>query len=125
LSFNAEERYKNFEQNSPSIITSWSTLPKHFCVKWPGASPNILPEIPNTKPVTTTQPGTATMISHEMTTTTTILAPYNTTADTIYETVTPEQCKHVADACHVIASPTPITNQLDLETTTSTTTTTL
>ncbi|KIM89485.1 hypothetical protein PILCRDRAFT_2694 [Piloderma croceum F 1598] len=124
--FNAEEWYENFEQNSPSVITSWSTLRKHFCVKWLGASPTILLEIPNTKPVTTTQPGAATMISREMTITTTSTAtptPTNTTITTIYKTATPERRKRVADARHVIAPPTPISNQLDLETTTSTTTT--
>ena len=69
--FNAEEWYENFEQNSPSIITSWSTLRKHFCVKWLGASTDILLEIPKEKPVTSTQLCTATNTSREMNTTTT------------------------------------------------------
>jgi len=110
--FGAEEWYENFEQNSPSVITSWSTLRKHFCVKWLGASPNILLEIPNTKPVATIHPSAATTISHEMTTTTTSTVtptPTNTTATAIYETTTTsEQLNCVADTRHVIATPTPI-----------------
>jgi hypothetical protein len=102
--FNAEEWYENFEQNSPSIITSWSTLRKHFCVKWLGASTDILPEIPKEKAVTSTQLCTATITSREMNTTTTITipAPYNTTANAIYEMVMSEQLDRVADARHVI-----------------------
>ena len=73
--FNAEEWYENFEKNSPSIITSWSTLCKHFCVKWLGASTDILLEIPKEKPVTSTQLCTATNPSCEMNTTTTITIP--------------------------------------------------
>ena len=104
-SFNAEEWYENFEQNSPSVITSWSTLRKHFCVKWLGASPNILLEIPNTKPVTTTQLDAATMVSCETntttatTTTTTIPAHTNAAVPVIFETTaTPEQLDQEVDA---------------------------
>jgi hypothetical protein len=104
--FNAEEWYENFEQNSPSIITSWSTLRKHFCIKWLGASTDLLLEIPKAKPVTTTQLGTATITSP------------------IYETTMPEHLNHVVDARHVIIPPMPIPNQLELETATSTTTAT-
>jgi len=48
--FDAEDWYENLEQNSPAVVTSWSTLVLHFRVKWLGASPNTLLEIP--KPVT-------------------------------------------------------------------------
>jgi len=88
--FDAEEWYENFEQNSPSVITSWSTLRKHFCIKWLGASTDILLEIPKQKPVTTTQICTATITSRETNTTTTtaIPTPANTATPAIYETTT-------------------------------------
>jgi hypothetical protein len=88
--FNAKEWYENFEQNSPSVITSWSTLHKHFCVKWLGASTDILLEIPKQKPVTTTQICTATITSCETNTTTTTAIPAhsNTAAPTILEITT-------------------------------------
>src|ERR1700729_4057150 len=121
--FYAEEWYENFEQNSPSVITSWSTLRKHFCVKWLGAAPDLLLEKPKAKLVITTQLGAATIPSRETNPTTTIPAPYNTTANAIYKTAMPAQLDCVVDACHVIALPMPITNQLALETITSTTTT--
>ena len=120
--FNAEEWYENFEQNSPSVIILWSTLRKHFCVKWLGASTDLLLEISKAKPVTTTQLGAATITSREMNITTTSSAPDDTAAPTIYKTTTPECLDHVVDACHVIAPPTPIPNQPELETTTPTTT---
>ena len=82
--FYAEEWYENFKQNSPSVITSWSTLRKHFCVKWLGAAPDLLLEIPKAKLVITTQLGAATIPSRETNPTTTIPAPYNTTANAIY-----------------------------------------
>src|ERR1700692_2480136 len=88
--FDAKEWYENFKQNSPSVITLWSTLRKHFCIKWLGASTNILLEIPKQKPVTTTQICTATITSRETNTTTTTAIPAhsNTAIPTILEITT-------------------------------------
>jgi hypothetical protein len=122
LGFNAEEWYENFEQNSLSVIALWSTLRKHFCVKWLGASSDSLLKIPEGKPVTMTQLGAATITSHEMNTTTTIPTPNITTTNAIYKTATPERLNPVVDAHHIIAPPMPIPNQLELKTATSTTT---
>ena len=66
--FDAEEWYENFEQNTPSVITSWRTLCKHFCIKWVGPSTNILLKIVKEKPVTSIQLCTATITLHEINT---------------------------------------------------------
>ena len=115
LGFNAKEWHENFEQNSPSIITLWSTLRKHFCIKWLGTSTDILLEILKEKPVTSIQLCIATITLHKMniTTTITIPAPYNTTVNAIYETVMLEQLDHVADMCHIITMSMPIQTQVE------------
>jgi len=122
--FEAEDWYENLEKKSPAVVASWPILVLHFRVKWLGASPNTLLEIPKTTPVPTTQLDAATTISRETTTTTTtaIPAPANTAIRATYET-TPQRLDRVADTCHVIAPRTPITNQVGLETPTSTTAT--
>ena len=117
---------KSRKKNSPEVVASWSTLALHFRVKWLGASPNILLEIPNKKLVTTTLPDTATTITRETTTTTTtaIAAPANTAAAAIYETTTtPEQLDPVENARHVITTSAPIPTQFKLEATTTATAT--
>ena len=78
------------KKNSPAVVTSWPTLVLHFQVKWLGAAPDTLLEIPITKLVTTTQPDAATTVSHETTTTmiTAIPTPANTAAPATYETTT-------------------------------------
>jgi hypothetical protein len=116
--FDAEDWNENIEKNSPAVVTSWPTLVSHFRVKWLGAAPDTLLEIPITKLVTTTQPDAATTVSRETTTTTTttIPAPANTAAPATYETTTTPQR-------HVIAPPTLIPAQSEVDLTTSTTTT--
>ena len=83
----AEAWYENLESNSPAVVASWPTLVLHFRVKWLGASPNLLLEIPKTIPVPTRQPGAATTISHETSTTT--IANTNTTTAIPAHTNTP------------------------------------
>ena len=46
----AEEWYENFENSAPEVLTLWTTLRKHFCIKWLG-SPSILLEIPKNEPL--------------------------------------------------------------------------
>ena len=118
LDFDAEDWYENIKKNSPAVVTSWPTLVSHFRVKWLGAAPDTLLEIPITKLVTTTQPDAATTVSRETTTTTTMIipAPANTAAPATYETTTMPQR-------HVIAPPTLIPAQSEVDLTTSTTTT--
>ena len=105
--FDAEDWYENLEQNSPAVVTSWSTLVLHFRVKWLGASPNTLLEIP--KPVTIKKTDTATPITCKTPTTTTIPAYTNTTAPTALEmTTTSEPSDRALDVRHVTATPTPV-----------------
>ena len=58
----AEEWYEKFENSAPEVLTLWTTLHKHFCIKWLGASPNILLEIPENTPLAMS---TATMTPRE------------------------------------------------------------
>ena len=130
--FDAEDWYENLEKNSPAAVASWSDLILHFWVKWLGATLDTLLEIQ--KPVTTTELDTATTIAYEtsttttmnvnttITTTTTIPVPANTAALAFYKTTTMlERPDRVADACCVIAMPTPIPAQLEAETTNAST----
>ena len=57
--------YNEFENLAPKVLTSWATLHKHFRVKWLGANPNILLEIPKNKPLAVS---TATMTPRKCTT---------------------------------------------------------
>jgi hypothetical protein len=117
--FDAEDWYENLEQNSPAVTTSWPTLVLHFRVKWLQASPEILLEIPKTKPVTTRQLDAATTVSRE-TTTTTIPALANTAAPAIYETTTtPDGLDRVANARHIITLSTTIPAQPEPKPTTT------
>ena len=65
----AEEWYEKFENSVPEVLTSWTTLRKHFCIKWLGTSPNILLKIPKNKPLAmstaTTTPHERAMHKHE------------------------------------------------------------
>ena len=78
--WDAEEWYENFENSSPEIIASWSTLRKHFHVKWLDANPNILLE-------TSATVDAATTISRETITSTTT----TTATDSNNSTTTIEQ----------------------------------
>jgi len=121
--YDAEYWYEELERNSPKVLTSWFTLANHFRVKWLNASPNILLEIPKTKPVIIAEPDTATTFSHETTTTTTtaIPAPVNTAAPAVYETTTtPEPVARIAGARHVIATSAVPQTQPELELMTTT-----
>src|SRR6202047_4685827 len=69
--WDSEEWYKEFENSSPEVLTSWTTLRKHFHIKWLDANPNILLEIPETKDSTIRATSTATD-SNNTTMTTTI-----------------------------------------------------
>src|ERR1700736_3278253 len=69
--WDAEEWYEEFENSSPEVLTSWTTLCKRFRIKWLDANPNILLEIPETKDSTIRATSTATD-SNNTTTTTTI-----------------------------------------------------
>ena len=42
----AERWYDELEILTPEITNLWATLRKHFCVKWLGAPPSILLEVP-------------------------------------------------------------------------------
>ena len=103
--FEAEDWYEDLECNSLTVVASWSTLVLHFRVKWLRAAPDTLLEIPNTKPVTTTQLDAATTVSRETnttittTTTTTIPAHTNAAVPIIFETTaTPKQLDQEVDA---------------------------
>ena len=77
--WDAEEWYEIFENSSPEIIASWSTLRKHFHVKWLDANPNILLE-------TSATVDAATTISREtITSTTTTTATDSNNATTTIE----------------------------------------
>ena len=76
MGWDAEEWYEDFENSSPEVISSWSTLRKHFRIKWLGANPNVLLGITETKPATI---GAATTTSRQTTTTTTATDSNNAT----------------------------------------------
>ena len=58
----ANDWYEELESSAPEVLTSWSMLHNHFHVKWLGASPSTLLEIPKCNPSII---NTATIISHE------------------------------------------------------------
>ena len=65
----AERWYDKLEISTPEITNSWATLHKHFCVKWLGASPNILLNIPENEPLAvstaTTTPREQVTLEHD------------------------------------------------------------
>ena len=46
----ADNWYEELESSAPEVLTSWPTLRNHFRVKWLGASPSTLLEIPKCEP---------------------------------------------------------------------------
>ena len=56
--------YEELESSAPEVLTSWPMLHNHFRVKWLGASPSTLLEIPKCKPSIVC---TATTTPHEST----------------------------------------------------------
>jgi hypothetical protein len=82
LGFEAKEWYENLESDSPEVVTSWSTLCKHFRVKWLRANMNILLKIPENK---ISINDAATMITHKTTTTTTTTTDSNNTMTMMIE----------------------------------------
>jgi hypothetical protein len=137
--FDAEEWYENLESNFPTVVASWSTLVKHFRVKWLGGSPDLLLETPKSKPVTPVQLDVAASVTREMnttaiansntiitatTTTTAVPKPVNpATPTTLEPTTVVEPLEPVADVRHVMTMPAPARTEIELTTIITTTTT--